>query len=460
MSDIEKVIENGYCVGCGACSYVEPDVYKIKLSENGQKTAVKSLDAIDGQSSSLADKVCPFSSSSSNESEISSNLFGEQGFSYDKVLGHYNTLFAGHVIEGQYRENGSSGGMVSWLINELFIKDQIDYVVHVKEKDSNDLFSYSVSSSSQEALTASKSKYYPISMDGVLTKIRENHGRYLFVGIPCFIKALRNVSLQDEIIKKRIKFTAGLVCGHLKSTFFSYNYAMQVGVHPEDLSQIDFRHKESTYNGPANQYFIKVKDKHGNIKIKQNIDFYGYLWGHGFFKYKACDYCDDIFAETADICLGDAWISPYVDDPAGDNILIIRNSFLTTLFDEAKYSGRIKLDSISKDDVKKSQEAGIRHRRDGVNSRVKFKKIIGKWYPKKRYVNESYLGRSGVMQNSIYIYREYVSRKSMDYFKEALTSNDYDVFKRKMKVIMFIYNRILYFSFSKYYRKILAWLAK
>ena len=37
-------------------------------------------------------------------------------------------------------------------------------------------------------------------------------------------------------------------------------------------------------------------------------------WEYGYFKYKACDFCDDIFAECADITVGDAWLSRYKKD--------------------------------------------------------------------------------------------------------------------------------------------------
>lgn len=453
MSDISKVIDNGYCIGCGACAYVEPDIFKISLSEYGTKEAISDSSGLDKQGD-IADKVCPFSANSKNESQIADDLFSVNEFSYDNIIGFHKLLYAGHVAEGNFRKNGSSGGMVSWLIKELFEQDEIDYVIHVKEKSSDVLFSYSISSSIDEALTTSKSKYYPISMEAVLEEVRNNEGRYLFIGIPCFVKAIRNVSIVDEEIGRRVKYTAGLVCGHLKSTFFSYNYAMQLGVFPNDLAKIDFRYMEDTYDGPANQYFVKVTDKQGNVRVRQNIDFYGYLWGHGFFKYKACDYCDDIFSETADICFGDAWIKPYVDDPKGDNIVIVRNDSLARIINDAKSEGRVDLYEVSASDIKSSQDAGIRHRRDGVIARVQFKKFTNSWYPKKRYLGESYMGRKDILQKIIYIYREYISLCSMKNFKRAINSNNYETFKKRMKVIMFIYNKILYFPFGKLKNKL------
>lgn len=453
MPEISKVIENGYCIGCGACAYVEPDVFKINLSEYGTKEAKSLLDDSE-KSNGLADKVCPFSEKSKNESQIAEEQFVSSKLSYDNVIGFHKSLHAGHVVEGKFRADGSSGGMVSWLIKELFERDEIDYVIHVKEKSSDELFSYSISSSLNDALTASKSKYYPISMEKVLDQVKSREGRYLFIGIPCFVKALRNVSIVDDIISERIKYIAGLVCGHLKSTYFSYNYSMQLDVFPDELAKIDFRHMVDNHEGPANQYFVKVTDRNGYSKVRQNIGFYGYLWGHGFFKYKACDYCDDIFAETADICFGDAWIKPYVDDPEGDNIVVVRNESLARIVNEAIAYGKVNLDEVDASDIKRSQEAGIRHRRDGVIARVKFKKLIKSWHPKKRYIKNSFFGRSDLLQKTIYVYREYISFSSMKYFRLAIDEKNYDLFKNRMKIIMFIYDRVLYFSFGKVINKL------
>ena len=40
----------------------------------------------------------------------------------------------------------------------------------------------------EEVLAGAKSRYYPIEMSKVMDFIKNNEGRYAFVGIPCFIK--------------------------------------------------------------------------------------------------------------------------------------------------------------------------------------------------------------------------------------------------------------------------------
>jgi coenzyme F420-reducing hydrogenase beta subunit len=44
-------------------------------------------------------------------------------------------------------------------------------------------------------------------------------------------------------------------------------------------------------------------------------------WGAGFFQNSACNYCDDVVAETSDIAFGDAWVEPYSSDGRGTNVV-------------------------------------------------------------------------------------------------------------------------------------------
>src|SRR3546814_15744475 len=72
-------------------------------------------------------------------------------------------------------------------------------------------------------------------------------------------------------------------------------------------------------------------------------------WGHGMFQLGACDFCDDIFAETADVCLGDAWLPQYDSDWRGTNIVISRHADIEQLLSEGARSGKILLDDIHAD---------------------------------------------------------------------------------------------------------------
>src|SRR5690606_27884286 len=110
-------------------------------------------------------------------------------------------------------------------------------------EDDKRLFHYQLSISEEDILSSSKSRYYPVELSGMLDIIKDRPGKYLIVGIPCFIKSIRLLTKYDDILKDRIKFCLGLVCGHLKSASFAEMFGWQCGVKPSHLTSINFRTK-------------------------------------------------------------------------------------------------------------------------------------------------------------------------------------------------------------------------
>src|SRR3546814_14989026 len=75
----------------------------------------------------------------------------------------------------------------------------------------------------------------------------------------------------------------------------------------------------------------------------------------------ACEFCDDIFAETADVCLGDAWLPQYDSDWRGTNIVISRHADLDQLLREGARSGAVLLEDINLDLMALSQGGHFLH---------------------------------------------------------------------------------------------------
>jgi coenzyme F420-reducing hydrogenase beta subunit len=278
-------------------------------------------------------------------------------------------------------------------------------------------------------------------MSEVIDTIRNTSQTYAIVGVPCFIKAIRLLAREDSKIRDRIKFCIGLTCGHFKSARFADMFAWQCGVAPSDLISIDFRVKLPGRD--ANNYGVKVIGLQNGREVqctKINREFYGYLWGHGFFKYYACDYCDDVFAETADISFGDAWLEQYLKDYQGTNIVIIRNKLFLDLIERGITQGRLNLNDISASKVAKSQDAGLRHRRQGLSYRLYLKDKAGQWRPPKR-VSPGFEHLNNKLRK-IFVLREKMSQESHFAFDEALNKGSFNVFKSRMDKLLRKYNSL------------------
>jgi coenzyme F420-reducing hydrogenase beta subunit len=439
--ELNRIISDGFCIGCGACASVSEEL-EIIMQSDGQYRAQFAAEGEDSSAVDTALSVCPFSVKGSNEDELGQSLF-EDGGTRDSQIGWYRDLYAGHVTEGSFRENGASGGVITWLLTQMLAQGMADAVIHVKKSDSDPsgvLFKYAVSRTVEEVAAGAKSRYYPIEFSQVLSDVRKTPGRYVFVGLPCFVKAIRRLALVDDVIRERIVYCVGLVCGHLKSKAFADCFGRQAGILPGDLKEIDFRVKiPGRY---ASDYGVLLRSSEIEV-VKSARELFGSSWGCNFFRYSACDYCDDVFAETADVAVGDAWLPGYIDDSEGNCVVVVRSPNLAALFNEARTAGRVSMDSILPDLAAQSQAGGLRDRREGLAYRLYLKEKDGEWAPEKRVRPSCRLSRS---RKKIYRLRMGLGTLSHKLWAESMRAGDFAVFQAGMGKMIRRYNRA-YISF-------------
>src|ERR1039457_2302747 len=109
------VVANGCCIGCGACAVFDPGI-RIKLDDYGRYVATRQ--GGDSPANPAAARVCPFADGVPDENKLASEIFGQNG-SFEPHVGHHVATYAGWVVESDFRAQGSSGGLASWLLVEL-----------------------------------------------------------------------------------------------------------------------------------------------------------------------------------------------------------------------------------------------------------------------------------------------------------------------------------------------------
>ncbi|MRJ46922.1 Coenzyme F420 hydrogenase/dehydrogenase, beta subunit C-terminal domain [Fundicoccus ignavus] len=431
MNTTEFEMKKVYSEASGAMSVVDSNI-RMRMNEYG--LFEESLIDDNSEISQTAVFVSPNLNKETNESEVAEKLYaGDSGISFDERIGYYHSTYVGHVLEGDYRNNASSGGMATWVFKELFDNNLIDYVIHVKknsDSNSNQMFKYDISSSIKEIKEGAKTRYYPVEISEVMDKVKEQPGRYAIIGIPSFIYSVRLLAMTDPIFKERIKYTIGLVCGHQKSTKFSESMAFQVGIKPGDLKDIDFRHK--LLDRPASSYAVKMTgliDGEMKTVVKPKSELYGQNWGWGFFKPTASDFTDDVFNETADLVVGDAWLPEYTTDSQGNNIVIVRNKEIDNLIKKAMKSQLIKMDVVDKEIIFKSQASHYRHTHDELAYRLHVKDKEKEWRPSKRVSANPNLSKT---RQEIQDLRKIISDQSHILYQEAVIRNDFNYFVKQM----------------------------
>jgi coenzyme F420-reducing hydrogenase beta subunit len=313
-------------------------------------------------------RICPFSPNAADEDTIASRIFPDAPHR-DGRVGRFEAAYVGHVAEDGFRAQGSSGGMVTWVAAELLRTGAVDGVAHVTPGDpGGPRFVYRISRSDAELRAGARSRYYPVELSGVLQAIRTTPGRYAVVGVPCFIKAVYLLRAADPLLSERIVVTLGLFCGHMKSARMIESFAWQMRAEMRDVGRIEYRTKEA--GRPANWYVAELALADGSVRNRHWWDMADGDWGAGFFQNSACDACDDVVAETADVSFGDAWVEPYSSDPQGTNVVVVRSPSVRRLIEAARADGRLSLEPVDADFIARTQAAGLRHRREGLAYRL------------------------------------------------------------------------------------------
>ncbi len=378
---LSEVVESDYCCGCGTCAgSCSKEALMLNFNEYGEYNP----ELVEGcNGCRLCERVCPFMNGNPNEDELGKELFGiNDGIGYRQETGYFYDCFVGRVKEHKKLWRTASGGLTSWILEQLLVRKIVDYVVTVGgTRNSEKLFSYRIIKSPSEIWNCGKSVYYPVEMSQVLSQIRQNEGSYAIVGLPCFIKGIQLLRKRSAIYKKRVKYTLALTCGHQNSKFYGEYTARLAGIKDfRKISRISFREKEE--EKPAYEYLFKCFGKNSDEELARIEWSKGYRKPqmHDYFILNSCRYCDDIYGECADISLMDAWLPEYWNDPRGTSLAIVRNEKLKTLIQSGQDEG-LEIKPISVDKVIESQEGALRRKRSEIKYYLKNSK--GK-FPQKR----------------------------------------------------------------------------
>jgi coenzyme F420-reducing hydrogenase beta subunit len=445
---LQRIVEAGACVGCGLCSFLSKDRLPMALTELGLYQP-DLADLKTAEESEIKDvlQVCPFSGEGANEDSIGFRLFGD--IQHDPRLGYFREIYQASVTDDSMRLQASSGGIITWVLKSLLESGKADYVVHVKNApgETGKLFYYGISRTTEEIVGGGKSKYYPIELSEVLREVERLPGRGVFVGLPCFIKGARRLcELRPEFAKK-FPYFIGLVCGHLKSTGFGESLAQQMGLNPSELVDVDFRVK--LMDRPADRYgFSASTPMRSNARPMSEL--VGGNWGLNLFRNPACDLCDDVFAECADLVVGDAWLPGAVKDPRGTSVVVSRRKDLSEILGKGLEDGQLSLKELSLEMAANSQQGGLRDRREGLRYRLYLRRKNGEWSPEKRVEpSKNHISSS---RRKLYRHRIRMMKDSLRFWALAKRTNNFEPFWERIQRLQII-NSCLY-------RKIpLRWLA-
>ena len=432
-ASIRDVVSQGYCVGCGACAVRSGGVVSLTLSPT--RTYTPDLARAGRDDLAAMSQVCPFSYDGAGVTSVASSQ-GWDSLPHDPVVGRYRAIYTGRLNHPQALMSSSSGGLTTWLLQRLLRDGLVDGVIHVAPtagKQGEEIFKYRVSTTADQVDGGRKSHYYATTYVDAVNSIRGDGRTYVFVGVSCFVTSLRLLLRQDPELAAQIRYCVGLVCGHLKSQEYAASLAWQLGIAPSDLAAVDFRLKVpgeqvSSYGFGAKRAGDEV------LRTKPNRDLVGTNWGHTAFQLKACDYCDDIFAEGADAVLADAWLPQFSSMWQGTNLVVVRERALDQLFIEGAQAEEITLEPADLAAAAQSQAGNIRHRRFGLATRLDIDQRRGRWTPPTRVDEFGLTGYRGARRLLVRL-RRVIAAQSVVLFAHARRSGRLGVYLIPMRML-------------------------
>lgn len=428
MIQISDIVKADLCTGCGICVSEASDSLKMEFNDYGFFVPFQTKDT-----QTKAARVCPFNPEPEKivkDEDRLAELFFNDTPDYHKRIGKYINTYVGFSKE--YRESSSSGGVTTYIFEELLRKKIVDHLFIVKEVKGS--YQYQWFNDVQQIKTISKTRYIPVTLENLFKEIDDKVGKVAVSGVACFVKAIRLKQYYAPQYKEKIPFLIGIICGGLKSRFFTDYLAQKSGI-IGPYSKQEYRIKDK--NSTASDYSFGAFD--GSAKFhKMKMKVVGDMWGTGLFKANACDFCDDVTTELADISLGDAWIYPYYEDGGGTNVIVTRSPLAENLIKEGIRSSDLVVDLLSLNSFLASQQGSFNHRHNGLPVRIEVAKVNNKLVPPKRYENENVTSDFKIVQKQ----RMRVRAKSLDTWRNHPDARIFEAVMEKSMYWLRFYTKI------------------
>ena len=369
--------------------------------------------------------VCPFHSD--REAQIDEDVLGREcfggipGIRHIPEVGYWLACKEGYALPEGFRMSRSSGGIATWFLCRLLKEGVVQGVVCiVPNPDPGELFRFAILRTPSDVASASTSCYYPTSIAKMLRTVMREKQRVAITALPCVAKALRRAMRRIPSLRERVALIVGLTCGQQKSKSYTDLLVRLCGGDPARVRYVNFRKKEPGL--PAKEYIFSWnttgcrKDEEGSIGWTDGC---ANIWCQEHFKVNACNYCDDVFAELADVTFMDAWVSPWRDQPGGRNLIIVRRKQWAELLETGVRDGELELNDIGVDQVVESQRGVISDKRIHLGVRLWLASKRGQACIKKRVaprkgsIHERLEARAslGRQQASRDVYRQLAGQK-------------------------------------------------
>lgn len=328
MSLIDSVVANKMCTGCGLCTLNQMD-----FDLDGYARPVNGIDDV------ISKKCCP--------GRIVNN-YSEHREDYNLNWGPIKNIYSGHSSDKSIRNIASSGGVITGILKYILESGQVDAVVQIgSDKEKPLLNNVYINDTLPDVIHCAGSRYSPSSPLGVVRGLLDDNKKYVVVGKPCDIAAIRALKNLDKKFDKKFPFLISFFCAGIPSIGSTRDILAKFGMNEGDLSE--FRYRGDGWPG-----LTKAITKSGEMATMTYSESWGSILNRKL--QPRCKICADGTGEAADIVCGDAWVEndgrgyPSFEERDGESLILVRTNIGKKIIEDCCLRDRL---SISMFDIDK-----------------------------------------------------------------------------------------------------------
>ncbi len=365
----KRVLKGDTCAGCGLCaSIVGPENAEMALVGEGYYRP-QFKRPLTKEEDDLILSSCP-----GNKLD----LLADPNV-VDPTWGPVEEACLAYATDDEIRFNASSGGGISAVINHMLETGQADYVLHTcADKEAAILNETITSTTRADVISAAGSRYGPSSpLENVVQHLAKPE-RFIFVGKPCDVAALRMYSRTDAMVDQKVPAMLSFMCAGVPSVNGTRELLNRMGT--EEARVDTFRYRGQGWPG-----YATAKNSDGT----ENKMDYDSAWGGILTHHRQlrCKICPDGTGYFADISFGDGWYlennKPVFDERPGRSAVLVRTHKGSKLLNDCIEAGVLKKEPLTLQEVEYMQPSQASRTRLTVARQLAMR-LMGRFSPQFR----------------------------------------------------------------------------
>ncbi len=351
---ISRILSGELCSGCGLCAGVSESAISMTTVAPGYGRPTQNAPLTDEVERKI-ETSCPGSRVASWVDEPWQDATHD-----DMYWGPWRRCMTGHAVDPEVRYAGSSGGALSAIAGYALKSGLVTKVLHVNaDPEQPTRNRITLSDNMADIVAGAGSRYATSSPLAAIQELLDQGSRFAFIGKPCDISALRQLSKIDERVNKLIPLKLSFFCGGIPSHDGADRIVQAMGLDPKQVAT--FRYRGHGWPG-----LTKVVSSDGEIgEMRYEDSWGGHLSKEVQFR---CKICADAVGGVADIACADAWYGgetgyPQFDEADGRSLIMARTKIGEQLVKEAAANGILAVKDLPIDEIMLMQPSQARRKR-------------------------------------------------------------------------------------------------